>query len=73
VRLGLVEASSGKIGSPIDDVLLYCYHYDPHTGKYGVVISNVLRAGGIVTVLALGLLVFFLVRSSQHSLPGKHA
>lgn len=73
LRLGLVEASADKIGSLTDDVLLYCYHYDPHTGRYGVVISNVLRAGGIVTVLGLGLLIFFLVRSGQHSLGGRHA
>ena len=39
LRLGLVDASEGKIGSPVDAILLFCYHYDPHTGKYGLLIS----------------------------------
>ena len=43
LRLGLVDASSGKIGSPVDAVMLYCYHYDPHTGKYGLLISRVIQ------------------------------
>jgi protein SCO1/2 len=53
VRLGLVEASNGGIGSPIDQVLLYCYHYDPSNGKYGLVVMNALRLGGLLTVGAL--------------------
>jgi len=62
VRLGLVEASEGKIGSFTDHALLYCYQYDPLTGKYGLVIMNVLRAAGGLTVLALAIfmLVMFL-------------
>jgi protein SCO1/2 len=55
VRLGLVEASEGKIGTVTDQALLYCYQYDPMTGKYGVVVMNVLRAAGGLTVLALGI------------------
>jgi len=54
-RLGLVEASEGKIGTITDHALLYCYQYDPMTGKYGVVIINVLRISGGLTVLALGI------------------
>ena len=50
VRLGLVEASEGRIGSPVDAVLLYCYHYDPANGKYGLVIMNVLRIAGLLTL-----------------------
>jgi len=57
LRLGLVEASADKIGSPVDQLLLYCFHYDPLTGKYGMVIRNVLRLGGIAT---LGLLFGFI-------------
>jgi protein SCO1/2 len=53
VRLGLVEASEGKIGTLTDHALLYCYQYDPMTGKYGVVVMNVLRAAGGLTVLVL--------------------
>jgi protein SCO1 len=54
-RLGLVEASQGKIGTVTDHAMLYCYQYDPMTGKYGIVIINVLRIAGGLTVLALGL------------------
>ena len=55
VRLGLVEASEGKIGTVTDHALLYCYQYDPMTGKYGVVVMNVMRAAGGLTVLILGI------------------
>jgi len=55
VRLGLVEASEGKIGTLTDQAMLYCYQYDPMTGKYGVVVMNVLRAAGGLTVLILGI------------------
>ena len=46
VRLGLVEASQNKIGSPVDQILLFCYHYDPATGKYGAVAMNMVRFAG---------------------------
>lgn len=60
LRLGLVEASNGKIGSPVDQLLLYCYHYDPTSGKYGVVVMNIMRLGGLLTIIGLAvmLLVF---------------
>ncbi|MBP1607746.1 MAG: uncharacterized protein H6Q08_3120, partial [Acidobacteria bacterium] len=54
LRLGLIEASGGKIGTPVDQVLLYCYHYDPHSGKYSMVVMNVLRLAGVVTVALIG-------------------
>ena len=69
VRLGLVEASEGKIGTLTDHALLYCYQYDPMTGKYGVVVMNVLRAAGGLTVLVLGIfmtLMFLRERKSVH-------
>jgi protein SCO1 len=53
LRLGLVEASDRRIGSPVDAVMLYCYHYDPSNGKYGMVIMNVLRVAGFLTVATL--------------------
>jgi protein SCO1/2 len=61
VKLGLMDATGGKIGSAIDQVQLFCFHYDPSTGKYGLLIMNVLRLGGIVTLLLLagGVLVMF--------------
>jgi protein SCO1/2 len=71
LRLGLVEASEGKIGSPVDEILLFCYHYDPHIGKYGLVISRVLKMAGAFTVLVIGLGIFLLSRSGLFSLPGK--
>jgi len=53
LRLGLVEASQNKIGNPVDYLLLLCYHYDPLSGQYSLVILNVLRLAGIATVVAL--------------------
>lgn len=73
MRLGLVEASEGKIGSPVDQVLLFCYHYDPVTGKYGLLISRVIKAGGVLTVLAIGILVLVLSRHEHYELPGSKA
>jgi protein SCO1 len=57
VRLGLVEASQNKIGSAVDQLMLYCYHYDPATGKYGAVVMNMIRLGGVLTLIALGLMM----------------
>lgn len=52
LRLGLIEASDERIGTPVDDFLLFCYHYDPATGKYGASVLRLVRLGGIVTILA---------------------
>jgi protein SCO1/2 len=65
VRLGLVEASDGKIGTPTDHALLYCYQYDPMTGKYGFVVMNVVRAAGGLTVLALGIFMLLMFRRDR--------
>jgi len=73
LRLGLVEASHGKIGTPVDQILLFCYHYDPVTGKYGLLISRVIKAAGLATVLAIGALVFILGRREHYSLPARKA
>ena len=62
LRLGLVEASSGKIGSPVDQILLYCFQYDPATGRYSLAILNVVRIAGIATLLGLGTLIAVLLR-----------
>jgi protein SCO1/2 len=53
LRLGLVESGDNKIGTMVDQILLLCYHYDPKTGKYGLVISGAIRVAGAITVLAL--------------------
>ena len=55
LRLGLVEASNRAIATPVDTALLYCFHYDPSTGTYGLVAMNVVRAAGVLTILAMGL------------------
>lgn len=57
LRLGLVEASANRIGSPVDQLLLLCYHYDPVTGRYTGLVMNLLRAAGLTTVLTIGALV----------------
>ncbi len=51
LRLGLVEASANKIGTPVDQLLLYCYHYDPGTGKYSAIVMNIVRLAGALTLL----------------------
>jgi len=62
LRLGLVESSENKIGNPVDRLLLYCYHYDPASGKYGAVAMNILRLAGIATVVGLLAMMLFLKR-----------
>jgi len=69
LRLGLVDASEGKIGSPVDAILLFCYHYDPSTGKYGLIISRVMQIAGGLTLLILGGLIFILARREHYALP----
>jgi protein SCO1/2 len=75
LRLAIVDASAGKVGSPIDSFLLYCYHYDPMTGRYGLVVMRAIRLAGAATVLALGTFIVVMVRrerrarSTQHPAP----
>ncbi len=65
LRLGLVEASQNKIGTMGDQVLLFCFHYDPVEGKYGPAVMNVVRGGGVLTMFAIGSLVTMLVRQDR--------
>jgi len=62
LRLGLIQASENKIGTVVDQVLLYCYHYDPDTGKYGAIISRVLQLAAGATVLILGTFLIVMFR-----------
>src|SRR5271155_2381048 len=73
LRLGLVDASEGKIGTPVDQILLFCYHYDPATGKYSLLISRVVQAGGALTVLILGIAMLILFRGEHYALPQRKA
>jgi protein SCO1/2 len=63
LKLALVESSEGKIGSAVDQVILYCYHYDPTTGRYGFAIMSAMRVGGVVTVFGLIALIMILRRA----------
>ena len=65
LRLGLVQASQHNIGNVSDQVLLYCYHYDPMTGKYGAVIGNILKLSGLATVLIMGIFMFVMFRADR--------
>jgi protein SCO1/2 len=69
LRFGLIESSANKIGSPVDQLLLYCYHYDPATGKYGAIVMNVVRAAGVVTLLGIVAMLFLLKRYSAVRTP----
>jgi len=65
LRLALVESSQGKIGTLVDQILLFCYHYDPATGRYGVAALTAMRLGGVATVLALVLFVVLMLRRER--------
>lgn len=65
LRFAIVEASAGKVGTAVDTLLLYCYHYDPMTGRYGLAIMRTLRLAGATTVLALGLFIAIMVRRER--------
>jgi protein SCO1/2 len=71
IRLALVEASDHKVGTPVDRLLLYCYHYDPTTGKYGLVLMNVLRIGGVLTVATIGGLILLLRQREKRVQAGR--
>jgi len=66
IRLGLIEASRNKIGTVVDQVLLYCYHYDPKTGRYGAVVTNMMRLAGAATILILGGFLIVMYRRESH-------
>jgi protein SCO1 len=65
LRLGLVEASQNKIGTAIDQVLLFCFHYDPTAGRYGAAVMNFVRAGGVLTLIGLGVMFAALMRGER--------
>jgi len=67
LRLALVDAGDGKVGTAVDQFLIYCYHYDPTTGKYGLAIMAVVRAAGLLTVAILGITIFRNVRRPQRT------
>lgn len=73
LRLGLIEASQNRIGNLVDQVLLYCYHYDPRSGKYGAIITRVLRIAGVLTIVVLGGMILLMLKlePKQRPAPGR--
>jgi protein SCO1/2 len=65
LKLALIEASAGEIGSVVDQAMLFCYHYDPETGRYGLAIMNLVRAAGALTVLVIGGWIFMSLRRER--------
>jgi protein SCO1/2 len=65
LRLALVEASAGRVGTAVDSLLLYCYHYDPMTGRYGFLVMRTLRVAGVATVLALGAFIAVMIQRER--------
>jgi protein SCO1/2 len=62
VLLGLIEASGNKIGTPVANILTYCYHYDPQTNKHSLIVARVVQFGGMITVAGLGGFIFLMFR-----------
>jgi protein SCO1/2 len=65
LRLGLVEASANQIGTVVDQLLLFCFHYDPVTGRYGRAALNAVRTGGVLTILAMGTMIGWWLRRER--------
>lgn len=72
LRFGLIEAADGKIGSPVDKVLLYCFHYDPATGRYSAIALNSVRIGGVLTLAALVTFIVVMLRRERRSAAAGH-
>jgi protein SCO1 len=71
LRMAIVESGQGKVGSLVDELLLYCYHYDPEIGRYGATVMNFIRLGGILTVGAM--VTFFVMMRRRDSRAPVHA
>jgi protein SCO1/2 len=67
LRFALIEAAQGKIGSPVDKLLLYCFHYDPSTGRYSALALNSIRIGGVLTVAALISFIVVMLRRERRA------
>jgi protein SCO1/2 len=62
ILLGLIEASGNHIGSPVANILTYCYHYDPQTNRHSLIVARVVQLGGMMTVVSLGSFMFVMFR-----------
>ena len=65
LRLGLIEATNGQIGNPVDQLLLLCFNYDPQSGKYNLVVMNTLRVAGFATLAVMGSFIVVMVRRDR--------
>jgi protein SCO1/2 len=73
LRLALIEAADRKIGSPVDDVLLYCFHYDPASGKYSLAVMTVVRIAGVLTLVAGGTAIVLMRRRERYESLARNA
>jgi protein SCO1 len=73
LRLALVDSSNGRVGSVVDELLLYCYQYDPSHGKYGAVFMNIMRLGGVLTMIFIGGLILVMRRRETRTAAERHA
>lgn len=73
LMLGLDEASANRIGSPVDNILTYCYHYDPQTNKHSLIVARVVQLGGALTLVMLGGFMLVMFRKDMHRDDAKNA
>jgi protein SCO1/2 len=73
LRMALVESSEGRVGSPVEELLLYCFQYDPTTGRYGLVVMNLVRLGGLLTMGGILIFVFVMRRRDPRAPVERHA
>jgi protein SCO1/2 len=74
IRFGLIEASADRIGTPVDSVLLLCYHYDPESGRYSATVLGLVRLGGVLTMVGLAIFLAVSLRRERHdAAPAAHA
>ena len=69
LRLSLVEASNNQIGTVTEQLLLFCYHYDASTGKYSLAVMNTVKVGGVLILIGLGTMMYFLHRRARRARP----
>ncbi len=65
LKFGLIESSEGKIGNPAEQLYLYCFHYDPSTGNYGLAVLRVMRATSVLFIIAIGAMIFAFWRRNR--------
>jgi len=68
LKFAVMESAEARVGSPVEQLMLYCYHYDPSTGKYGLSVLRVMRIGGVATLLGIGAMLFVFWRRNKNKL-----